>query len=156
MMRFPTGSQWSLMVIIALMVATIAASQDLEFFASKLLPQSVAITVLILSIVALGIDFRAQSRMPEADISSIDTVEAGTGAEDWTILIIAGWIFGLALSIYLFGFMISSVLFVCLYMKWHGSGWVSSVIISVVFTSILYLVFNAALQVDLYRGQRFL
>jgi hypothetical protein len=38
-------------------------------------------------------------------------------------------------------------------MKRHGSHWPGAVIAALLFTGIVYIVFNFALQADLYRGQ---
>jgi hypothetical protein len=65
------------------------------------------------------------------------------------------WIGGLALAIYIIGFLISIPLFIMLYLKRKGSGWLKSIIVAGVTTAFLYLAFEVALRVDLYRGLLF-
>ena len=49
--------------------------------------------------------------------------------------------------------MIAILVFVGAYMKQHGSRWLAVVTTAVIFTGIMYAVFNAALKADLYKGQ---
>ena len=153
-MKKLTGSACSLIVVIVLMLAVISLSQKLEYSASKLLPLIIGGFVLILAIIALITEFLSGSSQD----TSTERVKATTEEKDAdnrrkVYLEMGGWLFGYAIAIYLFGFMISTPVFVGAYMKRHGSGWPSVVITAGIFSVIFYTVFNVALQADLYSGR---
>jgi|TARA_B100000315_G_scaffold217695_1_gene218487 hypothetical protein len=152
-MKIPSGSQWSLIVIIILMLIAVVSSMNLEFFASKLLPVLISTVILILAVIALVLEIKAGRRLGAPASGGETEVEGGTGAEAMIFLGMAAWIFGLALSIYLVGFMISIFLFVGAYMKRHGSNWFSVIITAGIFTGVIHVVFDLALKTDLYKGQ---
>ncbi len=152
-MKLPNGSQWSLIVVIAVMLIAIGSSLSLEFFASKLLPILIGTVVLILALIALVVEIKEAPRLGAPASGGETEFEGGTAAEVRIFLAMAAWIFGLALSIYLVGFIISAFLFVGAYMKRHGSSWFSVILTAGLFTGVIHVVFNLALKTDLYNGQ---
>lgn len=152
-MKKLTGSACSLIVVIALMLAAIGLSQKLEYSASKLLPLIIGGFVLILSIIALVMETLAGSGQ-DAVAKNVETAaEKDAGNRRKVYLGMAGWIFGFAIAIYVFGFMISTPVFVGAYMKRHGSAWPGVVATAGIFSVIFYGLFNVALQADLYSGR---
>ncbi|MFH1488704.1 MAG: tripartite tricarboxylate transporter TctB family protein [Pseudomonadota bacterium] len=152
-MRKITGSIFSLVVVLVLMLAAILLSLRFEYAASKLLPLTIGGTVLILTIIALVMEILAGSGQ-DARSEKGKTAEGEDAPNRGKVYLgMAGWIFGFALAIYVFGFMISTPVFVGAYMKRHGSGWPGVVITAGIFSVIFYIVFNVALQADLYSGR---
>ncbi len=151
-MKRLTGSACSLIVVIVLMIALLSISEKMEYSASKLLPMIIGGTVLVLSIIALFLEIltgSGQNSVPE----KTETAGEDAGIRRKVYLGMAVWIFGYALAIYLFGFMISTPIFVGAYMKRHGSGWPGVVLTAGIFSVVFYVVFNVALQADLYSGK---
>ncbi|MFC1893793.1 tripartite tricarboxylate transporter TctB family protein [Chloroflexota bacterium] len=65
------------------------------------------------------------------------------------------WLVGFALFIYLLGFLIAVPLYTLFYMKQRGSRWLGAFVTAVLFTAIIYIVFEVALGVILYKGVLF-
>lgn len=148
------GSSYSLIFVLVVMVAFIGLSLKLEYFASKLLPLLMSNIVLLLGVIALAREIKAGHSLEEATASTSETdVGEKNSAEVSIYSGIAAWIFGFFLSIYVMGFMIATLLFVGAYMKRNGSKWPATVITAVIFTGIIYAVFNLAFKAELYKGQ---
>ena len=153
-MRKLSGSSYSLILVIVVMLAFIGLSLKLEYFASKLLPLLMGSIVLLLAIIALAREIKAGHSLEEATVTTSETgVGEKNGAEVGKYSGIAAWIISFFLSIYVLGFMITTLLFVGAYMKRHGSKWPSTVITAGIFTGIIYAVFDLAFKAELYKGQ---
>ena len=153
-MRKLRGSSYSLILVIVVMLAFIGLSLRLVYFASKLLPLLMGGIVLLLAVIALAREIKAGHSLEEATVTTSETgVGEKNSAEAGKYSGIAAWIIGFFLSIYVVGFMIATLLFVGAYMKRHGSKWPATVITAVIFTGIIYAVFNLAFKADLYKGQ---
>ncbi len=153
-MRKLSGSSYSLILVMVVMLALIGLSLRLEYFASKLLPLLMGSTVLLLAVIALAREIKAGHSLEEATVAAGKTgVGEKDSAEVGIYSGIAAWIIGFFLSIYVLGFMIATLLFVGAYMKRHGSKWPETVITAVIFTGIIYAVFDLAFKAELYKGQ---
>lgn len=64
----------------------------------------------------------------------------------------AGWFAGILVGIYLFGMSLVLPLFVLLFLKLHGWGWLLSMSIAIGIFALIYGVFECALKVILYHG----
>jgi uncharacterized protein YqhQ len=67
-------------------------------------------------------------------------------------IVIFAWLTGMALSIYLVGFLISIPLFVFSFLKTHGYGWLISAAHAAAAVVVTYVLFIFALQAELYPG----
>jgi hypothetical protein len=67
-------------------------------------------------------------------------------------VVIFAWLTGMALSIYLFGFMISIPLFVFSFLKSNGYGWLMSTAHAAAAVIVAYVLFILALRSELYSG----
>ncbi|MBI2847700.1 MAG: tripartite tricarboxylate transporter TctB family protein [Chloroflexi bacterium] len=145
-MRKLSGSSYSLILIMVAMMVVIVASQSLPFFATRFLPVLVSGIVFVLAAVQLAREISTSARSaPKKEDSS-----------KWgQHLPITLWIGGFALAIYLLGFIVSIALFVLLYMKRHGSRWITSAVTAILLTAIIYSAFQIALKVDFYPGLLF-
>jgi hypothetical protein len=148
-----SGSSYSLIVVLVVMLAVIGLSLKLEYFASKFLPLLIGSVIFVLALIALVGEIKAGVSIEVTTSSSETDVEEKTSYDDRKYSPMAAWIAGFFLSIYLVGFIIAAPLFVGAYMKRHGSKWLSTVITTGIFTGIFYTVFNLALKADLYKGQ---
>jgi len=155
-MRKLSGSSYSLIVLLIVMLVIIGLSMRLEYLASKLLPVLISSIVFILAFIALVGEIKAKNRH---DIETTEnTIEKGLGGKVTSeakkyLLIIAAWIIGFFLAIYVIGFVIAGPLFVGSYMKRYGSSWLSTIITTGIFAVVFYTVFNIVLKADLYKGQ---
>ena len=153
-MRKLRGSSYSLILVMVVMLAFIGLSLRLVYFASKLLPLLIGSIVLVLAAIALAREIKAGHSLEEGIATTNETgVGEKTSAEVGKYSGIAAWIIGFFLSIYVLGFIIATLLFVGVYMKRHGSKWPETVITAVIFTGIIYAVFDLAFKAELYKGQ---
>ena len=155
-MRKRTGSICSLIVVILLALAAMLLSRNLQYPASKLLPLIIGGIVLFLAVVALVLEIRSGLAQDDAAEKADPEAEAEAASQKKVYLGMAGWIFGFAIAIYVFGYMVSTPFFVGGYMKRYGSGWPGAIATAGIFSVIFYLVFDVALQADMYRGRLFL
>ena len=152
-MRTSRASLYSLLVIIALMLAVLGMSLKLEYFASRLLPMVIGSMVLVLACIELVREIKAEYRLKSAVDADKGRIEEQDGIKTSKYARYVTWLVGFSLAIYLVGFIISIALFVGAYMKRHGATWFSTITTAVIYTIIIYAVFNLALQVDLYKGK---
>lgn len=147
-MKLKPGSYF-IMVIMAVSLAVILGALTLEYQSIKVLPIIVGSIVFILAAITLIRDLWAKEKPKGA-------VEQGEKETElrryWPT---AAWIASFALAIYLLGFLIAIPLFILSYLKLQGRGWLRGIIIAGITTSLVYLAFELALQVKLYRGLLF-
>ena len=149
------GSSYSVILVAIAMLVVIGSALRLESFASKLLPLIIGSMVFLLAIIGLAREIRVGYSLKGTAVSAS---EGGTGEKKKNTGVleysgISAWILGYSLSIYLLGFLIATLVFVGAYMKRHGSNWFETVMTAVIFTAIIYAVFDLAFNTDLYKGQ---
>lgn len=147
-MKLKPGSYFT-MVIMAVSLAVILGALTLEYKSIKVLPIMVGGIVFILATVTLIRELRAKEKPKGAVVQEEEKTELRSY---WPT---AAWIAGFALAIYLLGFLIAIPLFILSYLKLQGRRWLRSIIIAGITTSLVYLAFELALQVKLYRGLLF-
>lgn len=153
-MRKLRGSSYSLIFVIVVMLAIIGLSLRLEYFASKLLPLLIGSIVLVLAVIALAREMKAGHSLEEVTTTNVEMVAGEkTSAEVRKYSSIAAWIIAFSLSIYVVGFIIATLLFVGAYMKRQGSKWLETVISAVIFTGIIYALFDLVFMAELYKGK---
>ena len=135
-----------LLVSLALIIRSIA----FPYLESKLLPLIVGGIVFVLTAVALIMELRAKEK-PKRVREPWEGEELELRQYGWT----GAWLGGYALAIYLLGFVIATPAFVLSYLKLHGTGWLKTIIITVVTTAFVYGVFELILRITLYRGLLF-
>lgn len=65
---------------------------------------------------------------------------------------VLGWIAGLGLLIWFFGFLIAFPLFIFVYIKLNGEKWRWAFIVAVSFSIVIYVGFGVLLKLPLYEG----
>lgn len=150
-MRTLRGSSISLILIIAVMLVVLALALRMAYFATKLLPMTIAVLVLILAVIELARGIKAGNGS-----GAPATAGKGKGRTDPPVskdLLYLSWVVGFFLAVYVLGFLIATPIFVGAYMKRHGSNWLASVATAIIYTCIIYVVFDFALQANLYEGR---
>ena len=151
-MKRLSASSYSLIVVIAFMLVVIGLSLRLEYFAEKLLPLVISISVLVLAAIELRKEISGNGHARTAVTGGKTGGGEETGMRRRRYLSIGAWLLGFYLAIYLLGFIIAILLFVGSYMKQHGSKWSTAIIWAVLWPAIIYSVFQVTLGVDLYPG----
>ncbi len=155
-MKKISGKEYSLIVIMVIMLVVIVASLRMPSFYSKLLPLTVGIIVFLLSAIKFGQEFLAREKTAatiiEDDVSEI-TESKATGR---AYLLTFAWIPGLVLAIYLRGFLISIPVFVLSFIKLCGTRWRTAIIYGILTLVVVYFGFQIALNIDFYEGLLFI
>lgn len=135
-----------LLVSLALIIRSIA----FPYLESKLLPLIIGGIVFVLTAVALIMELQAKEK-PKRVREPWEGEELELRQYGWT----GAWLGVYALAIYLLGFIIATPAFVLSYLKLNGTGWLKTIIITVVTTAFVYGVFELILRITLYRGLLF-
>ncbi|MFC1980600.1 tripartite tricarboxylate transporter TctB family protein [Chloroflexota bacterium] len=145
------GSSYFLIIVMAVILAVIIISLRMEHLESKLLPLIFSSIAFILAGVALRSEILARSK-PETTVTGEEGAreEAGVGLRRY--LLAGAWVLGFFLAIYLVGYIIAIPLFIFAYMKSHNTGWLATIIFTVLTPAIIYGIFELVLEVDLYPG----
>jgi hypothetical protein len=141
--------------IIAFMIWVIVWSLVvMDYFESKFLPILVSSGVLGLAVIGLAKELlqdkvdKVQSPKKEARYMR-DKVQ-------WRRMLPHGaWVLGLALGIYILGYIVITPLFLIAYMRWLKVKWRTIIIDTVLVSVIIYFVFQFFLKVELYPGLLF-
>jgi hypothetical protein len=150
-----SGNSWLYILIMIFMMAVFGVSLSMKYTASKLLPMIVSGIVFVSAAMGLKEDISAAAK------ANTDSTEGKVGKKktskmDWHGNIVqTSWVAAFFLSIYFFGFLISIPVFVLAYMKTFGTRWLVAIIFAVLTPAIIYVVFERAMGVDLYRGALF-
>ena len=149
-MRMKASSLF-LMAILGVTAVLFALSLAIPDFDTKAFPTLVAGVILILG----AIELRGELAARKDGEGRGSVLIKG----DWHISKIvstASWILGLPLAVWLLGFRVAIPLFVLSYLRFHGRGWLISIILTVLTTIFLIGIFEFALGVELYKGLVFL
>jgi len=139
------GSTYFLILILAVTGFVIISSLTMKAFSSKLLPLVIGGATFILAALQLAKELKNAKTLAEGEMTATGPV--------WRGYLIAGvWIGGFFFSIYLLGFMIAIAWFILVYMKKHGTSWLTSMIYAGATTAAVYGLFEYLMKVELYRG----
>ena len=149
-MKKLNSSSYILIVIMAFMIAIIVASLRMEWLSAKLIPLVFASFVFILAVAQLVKEIVARGKAET--VVGGETCTGEKSDETRRHLFVAAWILGLLVAIYLVGFVVSVPIFILCYMKRNGSRWLTAILSAIVFTAVIYFVFELALELPLYQG----
>jgi hypothetical protein len=138
---------------VALSLLFIALSLSLKDLDSKLLPLLFAGVMLIASFIGLWQENSAEKQKTAAG-------EDSTGAEqektNWFHYIRDGaWLVGFVLVIYFAGFLVAMPVYTLAYTRLNGTKWWVAITLAVIVTLSIYLSFERAVGLNLYRGMFF-
>jgi hypothetical protein len=139
-----------LLAIALFMVAWSLLAMDYRL-ESKMMPVVIGSLVAFLAALGLAKELRARRR-PAAPSHD----ESDLAQETWGGYVVnVGWLLGFLLAIYLLGYLMAIPLFVVLYTKRLGSGFLAAIVSAVIVAAFIYGAFELALEVKLYRGLLF-
>jgi len=105
-----------------------------------------------LAVIDLTREVKAEHRSKAAADEDKVGIDDETGIKTGKYIRYIIWLVGFSLAIYLVGFVIATPVFVVAYMKRHGASWFAGITTAVIYTIIIYVVFNFTLKADLYKG----
>jgi hypothetical protein len=147
------ASSCFLIVIMAMMLATIGYALRMDYFKSKLLPIVVSSIVFILAAVALK---QEGLTAKEQKINGIGLSASQEPKERRHAYLFTGiWVISFTLAIYLVGFLIAIPLFIFAYMRSHGIDWFTAIIFAILTPAFIYGIFEFAVGITLYPGLLF-
>ena len=122
----------------------------------KLLPIKIGSSVLVLAAIALWRETAARGK-PGTTVSGEEKAREGEVGAGLRQYLLAGvWVVVFfPVAVYLVGVIVTIPLFVFSYMKSHGTGWLTTIIFTVLTPIFIYGVFAFTLKVDLYPGLHF-
>ena len=145
------GAPLLYIVIMGTMLIILVMSLRMDYFESKFLPFLVASVVFVLAGAGLARQVLVSKRR---DV----VAEKGEGKEagEWRRLLVnSAWVIAFMVAIYVLGFIIAMPLFILSYMKWLGTRWRVAAVSAVVASGVVYVIFQLALGIVLYRGLLF-
>jgi hypothetical protein len=137
------------MFILAGMGAIFGMSTTMTRWESKALPLVISGLVFILAAVELSRELRRESKVKEVTEEG-ESVEEGI--QVGRIFSGLGWVMGSALSCYVFGFLLTSLLFLFFFLKSRKRRWTVAIATAVIATVCVYAIFELGLGSELYRG----
>lgn len=152
-MKIRSGSIYSLIALMVIMVVVIILTISMQNFKSELLPLTFSVLILILAGIRLRKEILFAGKRTETTESDDDVIVEQAAVGVWRAYFIAmAWVFGFVLAAYLFGFIPAMALVTILYTRTHGVSWLTSILFTILTPGIIWLAFELALQVTLYRG----
>ncbi len=120
-------------------------------FKVTLLPLLISIIVFLLAAVELRKELSAKDKPREAP--EMGKIEGNASGGYVPVL---SWLAGLAIGIYLLGFLVAIPLFITSYLKTQGKNWLTTISVAILTTVFLWAAFEFMLEVELYRGLLFI
>ena len=134
--------------IAALIVALffLILSLRMEHFSSQVLPLIISGATFCLAAVGLGREISKKA-------STNETSEAGEARVSWvSYLVLGAWGVGLYVVFFLFGLYIGFFLFIISATKLLGARWWVAMTSTVLVLAFVWVIFEFALRIELYRG----
>jgi hypothetical protein len=149
----------SFFLLFILLVVAMTGSMSLTFGRKEamLAPLLLSLCIFVLGLIELVRETRSKDDKlkpadDDEDIRPTVVSSAEEGGEARRFFVAFAWIGGYVLGIYIFGFLLASVLLAVGYLKAQGKSWVLSSTFALCFTAALYLVFEMGFRSQLYRG----
>jgi hypothetical protein len=140
--------------VAVLMMAVIAIASGYPYLQAKLSVLFSGSLVLVLSLVQLARELRLKK--PQTAGPKAEYREPEHHAEALQYGVEFAWLVGFGLAIYLFGFFAAIPLYVCAYMKSHGSRWPASIMTGALLPAFCYVLFVLVLDMKLHTGEIFM
>ena len=149
-MRKLNGTAFVYTGVIVVASVFIIGALLMEELSNKLLPLLIAVPVLALAAVGLVREILASDRTEKTGEGAVETKALQPPVRGY--LIVAGWIIGFFVAMYLFGLLIASFLFVLSYMRTHSIKWLTAAISAVLVPAAVWATFSFALDILLPQG----
>jgi len=138
-------------IVAVVMIGVVAIASGYPYLQAKLSVLFSGTFVLVLALVQLVKElFRAQQKRLDEQGAGRKEAEHDTGVLPYVLE--AAWMIGFALAIYVLGFMIAIPLYICAYMKSHGTRWSVSIMTGGGMAAFCYIIFVLILEMKLYSG----
>jgi hypothetical protein len=108
--------------------------------------------VFVLTVVELVREIRGSHGKKGESPQQEQASETAVSVERARLGAIYGWMFGFFAAIYILGFPVSIFLFVLLFQRLHGRGWIVSLFSAIVTAGAIYLLFVVILKQELFQG----
>jgi hypothetical protein len=145
-------SSYFLLFLLILGAMFVVLSMGYPTLESKLIGITVGLAVVIIGVIQLLRETLVKEKVEgqEAEEQRPQGVEAGILLRRSGIL--AAWIGGFSITIYLLGFLVAIPLFVISYLKLHDTKWLAAICIAALATAISYGLIQVLLELELWRG----
>jgi hypothetical protein len=157
-MKKISGSIYSLIALMVIMVAVIIISLEYEDIRTKSLPLIFSSLIFVLAAVRLRIELKYREKQKETTDSDdalaaeMVCVEQAAQGEWNRYFIAAAWVFGFVLETYLFGFIPAMLITTFWYTRTQKLKWRTSILLTILTPAIIWFCFEFALRVTLERG----
>ena len=143
------------MGVMVLMLIIIGNALTMQYFSSKMLPLIISGAIFILAAIQLSRGFLARGE-PKVTVEDKEITGGGERKETWYgYSLVSAYVVGFFLVIYLLHFIVAIPLFTLVYMKTHDTSWRVAITSTIVITALIYVIFELALDLELYRGLLF-
>lgn len=146
------GSSFYVYLVVTLLgLAVVIYSLTLEYWGAKFLPLVIGSLIAILA--AIGVVGEAFPHLKGPEKASASIGQHSNAFEAWKKYGIAtAWLVGLVAGIYVVGFMLSTFLFLLLYMWSRKVKLLTNIIATAVMLAAIYIGFGVLLKIELPKG----
>jgi Ca2+/Na+ antiporter len=91
---------------------------------------------------------KAETQESQEELPAAASAQSVAKRFGWLV----AWLVGLIAMIYLFGFLIAIPVFLIVFLKLHSTGWIKTLLVTAITGGIIYGLFEAFLERELWRG----
>jgi len=145
-----------LVVLLFIMAAGLVATSSYPQRARVFPMIVIGICIVLLSLELIKEILNARKSAPEGSAHNDVPPAQEANISQLQFIITITWIGGLAVMVWLLGYIVALPLYLLIYLRFHGQKWRWSILLSAVMFLIVYVGFNSLLKVPLYEGLIFL
>jgi cell division protein FtsW (lipid II flippase) len=145
-------SAYFLIVVIVVMAVLFVTSLSYDEMKVKLMPALMSGATIVFALIALVTDLRKKGTMPTDDEGDVVEDETKIKTPLSAYFKAFGWMVAAILLVYFLGFVIAFPVWIVVYMVKNGYQWWKSIVTGVVYIAIVYAIFVAGFQIELYQG----
>lgn len=142
-------------VLIAILVVALffgIQSFGLPNIKARVVPIVASTFVFVLAAIELIRELRVGFEKKDKPARAPQPVSPAVSGERRRLFALFCWMFGLFVAIYILGYPISIFLFVFVFLKLHGRGWIASFSSAVLTAGVIYFLFMIVLKIPLFQG----
>ncbi len=137
-------------IVAVAMAAVVITASGYPYLQAKLSILFSGFLVFVLALVQLARELRLKKRKTGEEKAAHEKPEHNAG--DLRYGLEFAWLVGFGLAIYLIGFLVAIPLYVCAYMKSHGTRWPAAIITGALLPAFCYAIFVLILDMKLHKG----